>query len=211
MSTDLVPVTEWPPPFETFRKIPRLNREIVITEKLDGTNAQVIVPEDPSLPLAIGSRNRWISPGKTTDNYDFARWVTENEAAIRRMGPGRHYGEWWGVGIARRYNIHERRWSLFNTSQWTEEKLRELELPANVRVVPTLKSAVLRADLGFDPVQDAIHDLRVGGSVAAPGFMNPEGIVVWHRASGQLFKYTYGGDGEPGTKTPSPEQGVTAL
>jgi hypothetical protein len=32
--------------FVEFRKIPRLNREIVVTEKLDGTNAQIKIGED---------------------------------------------------------------------------------------------------------------------------------------------------------------------
>jgi len=28
------------------------------------------------------------------------------------------------------------------------------------------------------------------GSYAAPGFMQPEGVVVYHKASGQVFKKT---------------------
>lgn len=194
----------WPPPFETFQKIPRLGREIIITEKIDGTNAQVFVPPDPALPLAIGSRNRWITPGKLTDNYDFARWVMENEAAIRRLGPGRHFGEWWGVGIARRYNLGERRWSLFNATQWTEQELRDRGLPANVHVVPTLVTAVLKPGQGLDPVQLAIDELATEGSRAAPGFLDPEGIVMFHRAMGRLSKWTFDGDGLAGHKTPSP-------
>jgi hypothetical protein len=199
---------EWPPAFEKFSKIPRLGREIVITEKMDGTNAQVFVPPDPALPIAIGSRNRWITPGKGTDNYDFARWVMDNEAAVRRLGPGRHFGEWWGMGIARKYNINERRWSLFNTHQWTEEKLRDCGLPANVHVVPVLLTAELRPAQGFDPVQEAIALLRISGSVAAPGFMNPEGIVIRHQAAGHLYKWTFDGDGVDTRKVPSPEEGV---
>jgi hypothetical protein len=185
---------QWPPEFESFKKIPRLGREVIITEKIDGTNAQVFVPPDAAMPLAIGSRNRWITPGKTTDNYDFARWVLENEEAIRRLGPGRHFGEWWGVGIARRYNLGERRWSLFDT-RWTEEELRERGLPANVHVVPTIVKATLLPAQGMDPVQHAIDKLAINGSVAAPGFNKPEGIVVRHTASAQLYKWTFDGDG----------------
>jgi hypothetical protein len=190
----------WPPPFETFKKIPRLGRTVIITEKLDGTNAQVFVPHDPRLPLAIGSRNRWITPGKTTDNYDFARWVMDNEEAIRRLGPGRHFGEWWGVGIARRYGIAERRWSLFNTSQWTEQELRDRDLPSNVHVVPLMAQHELRPECGFDPVQEAIGRLKTEGSLAAPGFMDPEGIVIRHSASAQLYKWTFDGDGREQSK-----------
>jgi RNA ligase len=81
-------------PFETFPKIPRLYRECIVTEKIDGTNAQVVIPDDPNEPLLVGSRNRWITPGKTTDNYGFAEFVYNNEQAIRRLGPGKHFGEW---------------------------------------------------------------------------------------------------------------------
>jgi hypothetical protein len=192
----------WPPPFETFKKIPRLGRTVIITEKLDGTNAQVFVPPDPGLPLAIGSRNRWITPGKTTDNYDFARWVMDNEEAIRRLGPGRHFGEWWGVGIARRYGISERRWSLFNVGQWTEQELRDRGLPSNVHVVPTLVTAEWSPTNleGLEPAYKAIQQLTEQGSVAAPGFMNPEGIVIRHSASGQLYKWTFDGDGREHSK-----------
>lgn len=208
-------VMKWPPDFETFQKIPRLCREVVITEKMDGTNAQVFVPPDPALPLAIGSRNRWITPGKLTDNYDFARWVMDNEEAIRRLGPGRHFGEWWGVGIARRYNISERRWSLFNATQWTDQELHDRGLPANVTVVPILYRGELEPNWDGtacvrSPAWIAVARLRHDGSVAAPGFMNPEGIVLFHRAMGRLAKWTFDGDARDARRTPSPEEGSSA-
>lgn len=46
-------------PFEAFPKIPRLNREIVITEKLDGTNAVIHIGEDDV--ITAGSRSRYRS------------------------------------------------------------------------------------------------------------------------------------------------------
>ncbi len=36
------------------------------------------------------------------------------------------------------------------------------------------------------------------GSVVSPGFMRPEGIVIFHVASGQIFKATLDGDGHKG-------------
>ena len=33
-------------------------------------------------------------------------------------------------------------------------------------------------------------DLRLRGSKAAPGFMKPEGIVIFHTKSGAVFKKT---------------------
>ena len=59
------------PDFKPFPKMARLSREIIITEKLDGTNAQVFITEDGD--LFAGSRTRWITP--QDDNYGFARWV----------------------------------------------------------------------------------------------------------------------------------------
>lgn len=182
--------------FESFKKIPRLFRECIITEKLDGTNAQILIPEDDGLIL-VGSRNRWITPGKSTDNYGFAAFVENNKDALRRLGPGRHFGEWWGVGIARGYNLTERRWSLFNTSKPLPEGL-----PSNVYQVPVLGIHTFNTqDIGKILVK-----LQLTGSISAPGYMNPEGIVVFHKASGQLFKYTFDGDGNKGPNKASPEE-----
>lgn len=79
------------PPFEGFPAIPRLKRQCVITEKIDGTNAQICILEDNR--IIAGSRTRWITP--EDDNFGFARWVKEHEDELRLLGPGSHFGEWW--------------------------------------------------------------------------------------------------------------------
>lgn len=170
-------------PFEPFAKIPRLRRGCVITEKIDGTNAQIYIPDDDG-PALAGSRNRWITP--QDDNYGFARWVSENELELRKLGPGRHFGEWWGAGIQRRYNMPDKRFSLFNVGRW-----KDAPLPSCVTLVPTL----YEGDFSVEAVDGCLERLRVSGSVAAPGFMNPEGVVVFHVASRTLYKVTLGGDG----------------
>src|SRR5687768_16084610 len=96
--------------FRPFGKIARLNRDVVVTEKIDGANALVAVGEDGT--VRAGSRTRWIAPGD--DNFAFAAWVDKNIDALRGLGPGFHYGEWWGAGIQRRYGLTEKRFSLFN-------------------------------------------------------------------------------------------------
>lgn len=190
----------WPPPFEPYGKTPRWRSQVVVTEKIDGSNCFIIVPEDPSLPLAVGSRNRYISPGKSTDNFGFAGWVKDNEELLRRLGPGRHNGEWWGVGIGRGYGLQERRWSLFQAHRWTEELLREMGLPANVRVVPILARG--EPHEGYDPVTVAANTLRAQGSFAAPGYMKPEGVIVSILAlGGKPMKYVF--ENKVG---PSPEE-----
>jgi hypothetical protein len=170
--------------FEAFAKIPRLRRGCVITEKIDGTNAQLYFPEDGG-PMLVGSRNRWITPD--ADNFGFARWAFEHEAELRLLGPGRHFGEWWGAGIQRRYDMADKQFSLFNVGRW---RAPDAVLPACVSLVPTL----YEGPWSDGAVQFALDSLRKSGSVAAPGFMNPEGIVVFHVASRNLYKVTLEGD-----------------
>lgn len=88
--------------FVEFPKMPRLSRECVITEKIDGTNAQIFIADDCETML-IGSRTRWITP--ENDNAGFARWCMEHKEDLLRLGPGRHFGEWWGQGIQRNYGL----------------------------------------------------------------------------------------------------------
>lgn len=172
--------------FEEFPKIARLSREIIVTEKIDGTNAQVIIDDD-GLTIGAASRTRLITPAD--DNYGFARWVEANKDELLRLGPGRHFGEWWGLGIQRKYNQTRKRFSLFNVSRWGDDATR----PACCDVVPILA----RGLFSFDLIEGALDRLLTVGSVAAMGFMQPEGIVIYHVASGQLFKKTIERDEEP--------------
>ena len=57
--------------FKAMQKIPRLSRDCVITEKLDGTNASVLIGEAGE--FFTGSRTRWITPEQ--DNYGFSAWA----------------------------------------------------------------------------------------------------------------------------------------
>lgn len=172
------------PDFVPFPKIPRFKRSIVITEKIDGTNASITVLENGT--VLAGSRTRWITPEK--DNAGFARWVKENEDVLRTgLGFGTHFGEWWGQGIQRRYGLNEKRFSLFNTARW------HAEIPPLCSVVPVLYAG----DWSQDAIETALKKLRTGGSVAAPGFMNPEGIVVFHSASRTMHKVTLENDDVP--------------
>jgi hypothetical protein len=165
------------PVFEEFPKIPRLSRECVVTEKIDGTNGCVLVMEDGR--VIAGSRTRWITPD--SDNFGFARWVAEHAEELREgLGTGRHFGEWWGQGIQRRYNQDRKRFSLFNTSKWSDTR------PACCDVVPILYSGLFTTD----DVARELALLKLGGSVAAPGFMQPEGVVIYHVAARHYFKKT---------------------
>ena len=50
-------------------------------------------------------------------------------------------------------------------------------------------------------VDGVIERLRHEGSLAAPGYMNAEGVVVYHKACGTLFKKTLEKDEAPKGKT----------
>lgn len=167
------------PEFQPFPKIGRLRRSIIVTEKIDGTNASIYVPEDDGL-LVAGSRNRWITP--EADNFGFAAWVRDNAGVLRDLGPGLHFGEWWGQGIQRRYDQDRKRFSLFNVDRWSDER------PECCDVVPVLARFGEFSSQVIDECMTCLHD---EGSRAAPGFMNPEGIVVYHPQSRQSFKWTF--------------------
>ncbi len=170
--------------FPAFAKIPRLRRRIVVTEKIDGTNALVSIAEDGS--IRAGSRTRWITP--EADNFGFAKWVQDHAAELAKLGPGRHYGEWYGSGIQRRYGLAERRFALFNVARWSAPESR----PACCGCVPIVAEGV-----GEGVVEAALARLRAEGSLAVPGFERPEGVVVWHSASGALYKVLLEGDDAP--------------
>lgn len=184
--------------FKEWPKTPRLMRNITITEKIDGTNAAIgILPiissDDPSIIATVGteagvvgvyaqSRTRLITPGKATDNYGFAGWVQKNAyELVRLLGEGLHYGEWWGNGIQRRYGMPEKWFSLFNA-----DRFKDLETTLNLKTVPVL----YRGPNDTEAITQALTQLREYGSLAAPGFMNPEGICVYSYASRTVSKVT---------------------
>ena len=177
------------PPFVEFPSITRLSREMIVTEKLDGTNASVTILEDGR--VLAGSRTRWITPKE--DNAGFAKWVEAHEDELRvGLGLGTHFGEWWGQGIQRGYGLTEKRFSLFNVSRWTDDVR-----PSCCGVVPTLH----RGAFDSGAVDNLLWWLENRGSIAAPGFMKPEGVVVFHAPSGTLFKKTLDkNDGHKGEK-----------
>lgn len=178
--------------FVPFPKIARLSRDIIVTEKLDGTNASITIAEDGS--IACGSRTRWITP--QDDNYGFAKWAFGNKDELLKLGVGTHFGEWWGQGIQRNYSLREKRFSLFNTTRWSDDAVR----PACCSIVPVLYAGPLEDHGVMKGVKAALNGLQVDGSAAAPGFMKPEGIIIFHVQGNLLFKKTLERDEEPKSK-----------
>jgi hypothetical protein len=215
--------------YPKFRPIPRLHRKVVLTEKIDGTNGLIEVTKvdepdlfqatDPTGILAggsdgntylvrAGSRNRWLT--LEADNFGFAKWVYDNADALTALGEGKHYGEWFGKGIQSGYGLDDRRFALFNVNRWYD--IRDAEVtdkyletfpkavpaPPEVTVVPVILVANGN-DLNY-AVNIALHTLESDGSFIAPGFKDPEGVVVWHDAAGAFFKATIKNDEAPKSK-----------
>jgi hypothetical protein len=186
--------------FERFSSLTRFSQGWTITEKLDGTNAQVAwrpkadyqsepgaaLTEHEGYYLFAGSRNRWLSLDK--DNMGFARFVSHNVSELFKLGEGRHFGEWYGSGIKRGYGLTggEKRFALFNSLRWKDNPDR----PQCCEVVHTfIQDEYLNNPDGA--AQGIMTMLKENGSYHAPGFMDPEGIVMFHRKSGVAFKKTF--------------------
>lgn len=170
--------------FKGFPKIPRLIRNCIITEKIDGTNGCIYIGEDGE--FLVGSRTRWITPHN--DNYGFAKWAEEHKEELLALGAGTHWGEWWGNGIQRGYGLPkgDKRFSLFNTSKWSVSIGVGVAPPACLSVVPVLYKGVFSTT----EVNSCINWLRINGSIVSQGFMYPEGVVVYHSTGNILFKQT---------------------
>jgi hypothetical protein len=197
-------------PFVGFPKMPRLFRGCIITEKIDGTNASIYIGPDGQ--FLVGSRTRWITPDN--DNFGFARWAYDNQDELMGLGEGHHFGEWWGQGIQRGYNLGCKRFSLFNAIVWADshndndfvyplpsdnpkaEPRYQKVAPECCHVVPDL----YRGNFGTATASMLLEELNERGSYASPGFMNPEGIVVYHLAARMGFKQTLGGDKNKGNQ-----------
>jgi hypothetical protein len=193
--------------FVEFPKIARFSREVLVTEKIDGTNACIFIGEDGE--FLTGSRTRWITP--EADNYGFSRWAHDHKEELMTLGKGHHFGEWWGSGCQRGYGLPagEKRFSLFNVLRWClhgqtpqqipcadprKVKMQDV-LPPCVGLVPLL----WRGQFDDLDANEILVELVISGSKASPGFSNPEGIVIYHIAGNVAFKKTVLKDGEPKT------------
>lgn len=166
--------------FTGFGSTSRLYRGCTITEKIDGTNAQIYITEDEFL---VGSRNRWIT--SESDNFGFAKFCYANkEELIKNLGPGRHFGEWWGGGVtkAKFPGKEGKTLSLFdNPSLW--------ECPLNIGGVRVSAPPILYSgDYKDGLVTSIMEKLISDGSVNWPG-TEVEGIVLRFK-TGEKFKVT---------------------
>lgn len=206
------------PPFVEWPSIPRLFRDIRVTEKIDGMSACVIVEQypygtssgleragyapkvaavvmgpvtDDNLPeveywVSAQSRKFVLRPGEP-DSHGFRTWVEQHAVTlVADLGIGRHFGEFWGPKVRKSYGLTERRFSLFNPDFHFQNI--EGDRPP-VILTPGLGTVPLLYEGPFDTaaIANVLADLRENGSVAAPGFMWPEGAVVYHTAARRII------------------------
>ncbi len=122
--------------FKSWPKIQRPdNLRVIITEKLDGTNACII--KERGEIVGVQSRKRLITP--EDDNYGFAKWVHTNKAILEELPDGYNYGEWFGEGIQKNpHNIVGKKFCLFNTTLYNLTKFLNENYKLNIGCVKTL-------------------------------------------------------------------------
>jgi len=163
--------------FKGWPKIYRVSQtKVVITEKIDGTNACVIVKDGDV--VGAQSRKRLITP--EADNFGFARWVENNRWELAGLGDGYHYGEWAGPGIQKNpHNLDEKTFFLFNTGRWSDVIVR----PACCEVVRVIYAGPVYGNLVAE-VMSNLWDY-------AKGYYKPEGVVVYFPLTDTMQKETF--------------------
>jgi len=159
--------------FERFPKIKRLDTGLMITvtEKIDGTNGQILIAGNI---IVAGSRSHFVYPASPpdSDNYGFAAWVLKHHEELLQLGEGRHFGEWYGHKIQRGYGLDTRHFALFNTFRPADM------LPDCCEQVPILYQGIYQ---GTEHLMQIWEDLIKTGSRAHNmcGYPRPEGLVVY--------------------------------
>ena len=197
--------------FVKYPKTARWASPFDITEKLDGTNAAVLIrtmtPEleddyhasvdepfrvlfnelGPEYAVAAQSRTRVITPDD--DNYGFARWVFNNaDTLVTDLGPGTHYGEWWGAKIQRAYGLTdgERYFSLFDRKRYSDDLYHGGAHTPGLTLVPLLNAG---DEFSTEELEDSLQWLVENGSAVGTGFDRAEGVVVHFHHNGMRLKY----------------------
>lgn len=142
---------------------------ITITEKLDGTNACIVIQNNKL--VGCQSRKNKITPEK--DNMGFANWVYSNEELVTQLGDGYHYGECCGPGIQKNpMRLEEKQLFLFNV----------MHPQTVIQKVPVLYTGEW---LGLTHVNDILAELKDSREY------DPEGVIVYFHNFKTPTKVTY--------------------
>jgi hypothetical protein len=175
------------PEFQAWPKTERLKGlHVTITEKIDGTNAAVII--EGGKVVGCQSRKRLLSPGKDTDNFGFAGWVEESKDLLRTLGDGYHYGEWAGPGIQKNpHGLDKKTFFLFSASRWNDDPRPAFDLP-QLSVVPVLYQGPYNPNL-IDEIMDDLDHGHLGISDGKEG-TQAEGMIIYFNQFRMSVKHT---------------------
>jgi hypothetical protein len=183
--------------FRKWPSTPRWHKGLTITEKIDGTNACIVIYNGQ---VKAQSRKRMITPDD--DNMGFAKWVYENAGALTdTLGYGYHYGEWYGEGIQKNpLGIEGKRFALFHATKYTEANGYELNKVDGLETVPLL----FHGQANLWTIPDIVQDLELYGTkvkgaarrtVTVPGLgdtielaARAEGVIVYHKETQAKYK-----------------------
>ena len=166
--------------FKAWGKITRGKGQVVtITEKLDGTNACIIIKEGKI--IGVQSRTRLITP--EDDNYGFAKWVYTNQEQLELLGDGYHYGEWYGEGIQKNHHKKDSKYlALFNTFRFHEKN--PLPKGVNIEIVPILFIGALENVNIDDIMVNLTQASHIEEYIA-------EGVIIYYHNTKAFEKYTF--------------------
>lgn len=200
------------PRLKQWVNVPQLVSPVTVTEKIDGhtiilhidrlkrmcgsqatlVRAGDVMQMGNSKPefyrVWVQNRQRIVTP--ESDVAGVAAWARDNAVGlVTLLGEGVHAGEWWGYKICRGYGLPrgDRRFSLFNTARWGSKLLADVP---GLSITPVLWEGVLGPS-NMSDLLDVMDKLRTGGSHAAPGYLHPEGVVVYHQGADTMMKYVF--------------------
>lgn len=208
-------------PYGTFEAWPKTKHvdkvlgSVVVTEKIDGTNACLVFDADGK--MFAQSRNRIITPA--TDNQGFARWAYHHqEELFHILGEGRHFGEWWGKGLHRGYDMPHSVFSIFNVGRFYKSEpgdpLNSMSTRAATSSIFDQVSAVphiFTGEYNSPEMNAAIAELANGKSKAAAAYNveynNPEGVCFFFREFDKVAKLVFANPGKHKWEVESGEAG----
>jgi hypothetical protein len=136
----------------------------------------------------VQDRHRIVTPDQH-DLQGVAAWARAHAAELAEtLGPGIHFGEWWGYKVCRGYGLPagDRRFSLFNTARW--RFIDGTQVPS-LYIVPILWEGPLGDNWGT--VMEQVQKLEVEGSAAVPGYRFPEGVMLYHAGADTMMKHHF--------------------
>jgi len=163
--------------FKPWPKIKRHNGlTITITEKMDGTNACIIIENGEV--VGCQSRNKIIRVGD--DNAGFSSWVENNkQALVETLGDGYHYGEWCGPNIqSNPHKLTRKTFFLFNSFRWGT-----VALPEGAECVPIIYTG----PYSQEEIDNAVKDLKSRAEYAG---YKAEGVIVYYHELSTYSKHT---------------------